>query len=97
MSKIKTKEVCTLTDLDTQLMNKIVYIHNYQFSDHEGRLLTLIETLGLPKVQEDAIKSMIRREVWGTWDDCFLIPESIKEQLYKSKEVVRVTQEHLPR
>ena len=39
-------------------------IRNWQFSDLEGRLLTLLESLGLPDKQEDAVKSLIRQAVW---------------------------------
>jgi hypothetical protein len=74
----------------------MVYLHNYQLSNLEGRLLTLVETLGLPKSQEDAFKSYVRREVWETWDNSYLIPQSIKEQIYKSDEVVQVLLAHMP-
>lgn len=30
----------------------------------EGKLLTLVETIGLPERQEDAIKSLVRNIVW---------------------------------
>src|SRR5258708_7078469 len=77
--------------------NTMVYVHNYQFSNLEGRMLTLVETLGLPKAQEDAFKSLVRREVWETWDTAYLIPEAIKAQIYKSPEVVQVALAYLPR
>jgi hypothetical protein len=32
----------------------------------EGRLLTLLESLGLPEKQEEAIKSLVRQELWNT-------------------------------
>lgn len=70
-------------------VSDVAYVHNYQFSGLEGRLLTLIESFGLQKTQEDAAKSLIRREVWGFWDECYTIPKQLMEEIYKSTEVVQ--------
>lgn len=40
-----------------------------QFSCLSGRLLSLIEELGLPQKQEEAAKKHLRREVWERYDD----------------------------
>lgn len=34
----------------------------------EGRILTIVETIGLPQKQEDAIKSIIRSDIWEIWN-----------------------------
>lgn len=48
-----------------------VEIHGYgsgHFKRLEGRLLTLLESLGLPVSQEKAIKDLVRNELWDLWD-----------------------------
>jgi hypothetical protein len=37
------------------------------FSEFEGRLLTLIESWGLQTNQETAIKSLVRKNIWQFW------------------------------
>ena len=39
----------------------------------EGRLLTLIESIGLKDTQEKAVKDLIRNEVWLLLSPCFVI------------------------
>jgi hypothetical protein len=34
-----------------------------------GKLLTIIETIGLPEKQESAIKSLVRNTLWNSWDN----------------------------
>jgi hypothetical protein len=48
-----------------------VEVHGYgsgHFKRLEGRLLTLLESLGLPASQEKAIKDLVRNELWDVWD-----------------------------
>ncbi len=48
-----------------------VWIYGFneeRFNSFLGKLLTLAETLGLPKSQEDAYKSLIKQEVWHLWE-----------------------------
>lgn len=35
----------------------------------EGKLLTILETAGLPEKQEQALKGLIRRAIWEVIDD----------------------------
>lgn len=44
-----------------------------QFQHLEGRLLTLVEALGLRESQEKSVKDLIRSEVWQTLNPCFWI------------------------
>jgi hypothetical protein len=39
------------------------------FQKLEGKLLTIIETIGLEKKQEEAIKSLVRQSVWDYWNN----------------------------
>jgi len=48
-------------------------IQEYQLSHLEGRLLTLMESLGLRDTQEKAIKDLVKNEVWGLTSSCFII------------------------
>lgn len=46
-------------------------IHGFgsgHFRELEGKLLTIIETIGLKETQEDAVKSLVRNEIWKLWD-----------------------------
>lgn len=50
---------------------KILQDHRFQYL--EGRLLTIIETIGLSQSQETALKSLIRNEVWDTYQNgCYI-------------------------
>jgi hypothetical protein len=48
-------------------------INDYQLSHLEGRLLTLIESWGLKETQEKACKDLMRNELWGLLNPCFII------------------------
>lgn len=37
------------------------------FSHLEGRLLTILESIGLPEGQEKAVKDLVRSELWITF------------------------------
>jgi hypothetical protein len=53
-------------------MPNLALMHRqYQFREFEGRLLTLVESMGLPDKQEQAIKSYVRRELWDFVRDAF--------------------------
>lgn len=39
-----------------------------KFKTLEGRLLTVVEALGLKDTQEEALKSIVRQEVWKLWE-----------------------------
>jgi len=47
-------------------------IHGYEFTNFEklsGKLLTLIDSIGLQETQNKALKDLIKQEVWGLWED----------------------------
>lgn len=60
---------------------KIIYGRNMQ--NLEGRMLTLIDAIGLPQSQEKAIKDLVRKEVWGWFDN-----ETTHSLEYAKKSVV---------
>ncbi|MHA1401627.1 MAG: hypothetical protein ACTSQE_14855 [Candidatus Heimdallarchaeaceae archaeon] len=46
-------------------------VHGYtlsKFSYLEGRIRTIVETLGLPERQEKALSQLIVNETWSMWD-----------------------------
>ena len=49
----------------------------------EGRILTAVETIGLPQKQEDAIKSIIRSDIWEIWssDMPMILPKEAEQIL----------------
>lgn len=56
------------------IKNKVEYHTHFLVSERdatklEGRLLTLVELLGLPKEQSEAMKSEVRQKIWG---GCFV-------------------------
>ncbi len=74
----------------------ISYLHEWQFRDFEGKLLTLIETIGLKESQENAIKSYARQLVWGLREDSYIIPVSIRDQIFTSREVEAIKYANRP-
>lgn len=70
-------------------MSQMVFVYNYQFRELEGKMLTLLETLGLPDKQEKAIKTQVRRAIWDSWDNSFLLPSDLKEELFKRENLRR--------
>jgi hypothetical protein len=37
------------------------------FSEFEGRILTLVESWGLRDIQENAVKALLRKTIWQFW------------------------------
>lgn len=57
-----------------------VFVHEFnkeRFDYFLGRVLTLIETLGLNETQEKAFKDIIKQEVWSLWEHPWGIEEKI--------------------
>jgi len=46
-------------------MHAEVVIDLYEIRSIEGKLLTLVESIGLPQKQEEAIKSLVRQIIWN--------------------------------
>lgn len=58
----------------------IVLVCSDSYISHiEGKVLTIIEALGLPKSQEEATQSLVRSAVWGDAQDGYCVPKSIEE------------------
>lgn len=57
----------------TPVKNEIkIEVHGYgtgHFSRFEGKVLTIIEALGIGASQEKATKSLLREEIWKLWDE----------------------------
>jgi hypothetical protein len=57
----------------------IVLVFSDSYISHiEGKLLTVIEALGLPKAQEEATKSLVRRSLWDSLHDGYSVPKPIE-------------------
>jgi hypothetical protein len=45
-----------------------IYLHylidNFEIKQIEGKLLTIVESIGLPDTQEKAVKGLVRQAVW---------------------------------
>ena len=53
----------------------------YQFKHFEGDLLTLIESMGLPTKQEEAVKSYVRRELWDFVHTGYVISDEMDNEM----------------
>lgn len=54
----------------------MVHLFNVErFNRANGRLLTLVESLGLPEGQERAHKSLVQQELWDLWEHPWGIEE----------------------
>ena len=63
-------------------MENLPIMHRqWAFRDFEGKLLTLIESMGLPEKQENAVKSYVRRELWDFVRTGIIIPDEIDNTL----------------
>ena len=59
---------------------EIVLVCSDSYIGHiEGKVLTIIEALGLPKSQEEATQSLVRSAVWGDAHDGYCVPKTITE------------------
>ena len=69
MKKIKKESsVGALTPLP-ELPEAYDHIFNVErFERFLGRVLTMIETLGLNQTQEKAFKDIIKQEIWDLWE-----------------------------
>jgi hypothetical protein len=48
-----------------------IWVHEFnveRFDHFLGRVLTLVETLGLGETQEKAFKDIIKQEIWSLWE-----------------------------
>lgn len=61
-------------------------LYSHDISDLEGRMLTLIEGIGLPEGQERAIKSLVRREIQELYSSPQIAGEFLFEALEKTRE-----------
>ena len=54
----------------------------------EGRILTLIETLGLPDKQESSLKNLVSNEIWSALNgnDVRAVPEKIVQEIMSFKD-----------
>lgn len=46
-----------------------------RFEHHVGRVMTLIETLGLSEVQSKAFKDLMKQEIWSLWENAPFVEE----------------------
>lgn len=70
-------------------VNEGSIIRSWQIRDLEGRILTLLETLGLSDKQEDAVKSLARQAVWKILEDNYLwISDEQIQRIYEENRPV---------
>ena len=56
-----------------------LFIKGWAFKNLEGRMLTLVESMGLGEKQEEAQKQYVRREVWATINEAYVCsPETVE-------------------
>lgn len=61
-------------------------IYDWRIRDAQGRLLTLIEALGLPEKQEEALKGLIKQELWKVTEDYgYLTYEQVDNVINENK------------
>lgn len=59
--------------------NMPLFIRGWAFKNLEGRLLTLVESMGLSQTQEEAVKGYMRREVWTTVYESYVMSDEAKD------------------
>lgn len=61
--------------------NNTIWVHEFnkeRFDYFLGRILTLVETLGLPETQEKAFKDIIKQEIWSLWENPWGVEEKTR-------------------
>lgn len=62
--------------------NTPLFVRGFVFNEILGKLLTVIETMGLSDKQENAIKSYVRQAVWSTLDgNIFRLSEEMDNKI----------------
>lgn len=64
--------------------NSPLYIRFWAFKNLEGRLLTLVESMGLGDKQEEAVKGYMRREVWDTINQGYVMSKEAQDYLERA-------------
>ncbi len=83
-TEVVEKGVRQFTENDYLQDNTPLFIRGFVFKNLEGRLLTLVESMGLPEKQEEAVKGYMRREVWGTVYQSYHISDAIMVEIDKT-------------
>ena len=65
----------------SEMQNLPIMIRQWAFSNFEGKLLTLMESMGLPEKQENAIKSYLRQELWEFVRSGMIVPDEFDNEL----------------
>ena len=65
----------------SEMTNLPIMIRQWAFSNFEGKLLTLMESMGLPEKQENAIKSYLRQELWEFVRSGLIVPDETDLEL----------------
>lgn len=71
--------------------NTLLAVRGWAFKNLEGRLLTLVESMGLPEKQEEAVKGYMRREVWATVYEGYKVSDEAKGFLEESFSMYQPT------
>ena len=68
-------------EIKVKLEKETVMVHGFneeRFNNFLGRILTIVETLGLSSSQETALKSLVKQEVWALWENPWSVEEKEK-------------------
>lgn len=61
-------------------------IQQESISALQGRLLTLIEAIGLPEGQEKAVKDLVKNELWKLCDYVVWCPSDLHIKIWKDQD-----------
>ena len=66
-------------DAMVETRNELSFVRNWNIGSLEGKLLTLIETIGLTEKQENAVKSLARTEIWSWRNELSSVPKDVED------------------
>lgn len=61
-------------------------IKTWQVNSLIGKLMLMVETMGLQESQEKSFKSLLKQEIWMAFNDGIYISKVMQEENYKANE-----------
>jgi hypothetical protein len=61
-------------------------IKTWQVDNLIGKIMLIVETMGLEKRQEESAKSLIKQEIWKEFNEGIYISGAMQEANYKANE-----------
>lgn len=68
-----------MSNADKSMLESVM-VHGFyveRFNHFLGRVMTLVETLGLAEGQEKAFKDIVKQEIWSLWENAPFVEHKV--------------------